>query len=210
MMMPRPAISGQKSTINVGKASKEEDRSREVVLLGHLISFFCWFYVLICLILGGCMTHLYIHCRKRAHTRTLNVRVYALFSADMREGRHVSPGDKVTPNPADKIVYLFFLVFFCQIFTSTGGQASQEVQSGLKDATALSLCNFSSSFPHQFRAARRGCRHVNSRTTFHYTCWNVRPALKRTHFQNVTQQREKKLWKLKALPRDQPKSALRA
>jgi hypothetical protein len=28
------------------------------------------------------------------------------------------------------------------------------------------------------------------------------------HFQNVTQQREKKLWKRKALPCDKPKSAL--
>jgi hypothetical protein len=35
------------------------------------------------------MTHLYIHRGKKlwAHTGTLNVRVCALFSADMREGR---------------------------------------------------------------------------------------------------------------------------
>jgi hypothetical protein len=38
--------------------------------------------------------------------------------------------------------------------------------------------------------------------TFHCTRWNVRPALSRTHFQNVTQQRKKKLWKFRALPCD--------
>jgi hypothetical protein len=45
-----------------------------------------------------------------------NVRVYALFSADMREGRRgidLDWGDKVTPNP-DKGILLVFLSDFRQ------------------------------------------------------------------------------------------------
>ena len=54
--------------------------------------------------------HTYI-AEKRAHTGTLNVRVCALFPADMCEGRQGiiarNWGDKVTPNPG-KVMVLFF------------------------------------------------------------------------------------------------------
>ena len=84
MMMPRPAISGlKKSRVRCGegvKGRKEERDGRRPFGPSHLF-FSLVLYVLICLTLGGWMTHMYIH----RHMRS---------SADMDQGgrQGMAPG----------------------------------------------------------------------------------------------------------------------
>jgi hypothetical protein len=103
----QPRVNAAITATMWGKASKGRkkmgvptERTRgEPFRPSHLI--FLWFYVLICLTLGGCMTHLYIH-----RATFVYMRSFPLTCVHQGINRAGAEENKVTPNP-DKVMYLF-------------------------------------------------------------------------------------------------------
>ncbi|KAI0276704.1 hypothetical protein BGY98DRAFT_690360 [Russula aff. rugulosa BPL654] len=108
--------------------------------------FFLWFYVLICLTLGGCMTHLYIHRATFVYMRSFPLTC-------VRQGI-IARGLRRTKSN--------------QIRTSKQAVKRSKVGFTCKDATTSIYAIFflPVSIPG---CSPRGCQHVNSRTTFHCT-----------------------------------------
>jgi hypothetical protein len=163
---------------------KKIGAEREPFGPSHL--FFLWFYVLICLILGGWVTHLYIHRATFVYMRS--------FPLICVKAARISPGIEETKLHQIRTRWcIYFLVFFLSDFHQYSLYRQSRGPKWVKKTPSSCLCNFSSLI---LPVSTPGCSPWMSTCQFQdnlplHTLERVRPALRRTHFQNVTQQREK-------------------